>query len=170
MKHKLLVLSLALASNLSAQSAADHFAKGEAALKAGNILAAKASYQAALKIDPSHGNAKFRLLSMKNLSANAQLKARKAQLKQIILPQVLFEDLTLEESLEALGVMIERASGEAVIPNFVINDPSDSISKNKVNINLRNIPASVALQYVTQQAKAREVWQAHVISIRPIGS
>lgn len=163
-----LALSLGLISGVSAQTAADYYAKGEAALKAGKILDAKAAYQAALKLEPNHGNAKFRLLSMKNLSASAKLNARKAQLKSIILPKVVFEDLTLEESLEALGVMIEKASEERFIPNFVIDDPSNAVSQRKVNLRLRNIPASVALKYVLSQAKARELWDPHVITVRPM--
>ena len=170
MKHLILALTMSLTGAVFAQNAADHYAKGEAALKAGKIAEAKAAYQAALRLEPNHGNAKFRLLSMRNLSASARLKARKDQLKSVVLPNVTFEDLTLEESLEALSAMIEKASQDSFVPNFVIDDPTQSITKNTVNIRLRNIPASAALKYVLSQAKAREIWNPHVISIRPLNS
>lgn len=168
MKHLIIALSLGLTGLAFSQNANDFYLRGEAALKAGNIEEAKASYQAALRLDPNYGNAKFRLLSMRNLSATAKLNARKAQFSSIVLPNVVFEDLTLQESLEALGAMVEKVSQDSFVPNFVINDPSNRIANNTVNLKLRNIPASAALKYVLSQAKAREVWNPHVISIRPI--
>jgi tetratricopeptide (TPR) repeat protein len=170
MKYLIIALTLGLTGLAPAQNANDYYARGEAALKAGNIENAKAAYQAALKLEPNHGNAKFRLLSMRNLSATARLKARKSQLASIVLPNVTFENLSLEESLEALGFMIEKASQDSFVPNFIIDDPGQDISKNNVNIRLRNIPASAALNYVLSQAKARVVWDAHVISVRPLNA
>lgn len=172
MKHLILVLVLGLTTPLLAKSptAEDYFKQGESALKKGNIELAQSSYRDALKLDPKHGNAKFRLLSMRDLKAGSRIKARQAMLKSIILPNVAFEDITLEESLEGLGIMIEKASEKTFIPNFVIADPSGTINKNKVNINLRNIPASVALKYVLSQSKSRVSWDEHVINIRPLSS
>lgn len=170
MRYLITALILGLAGSALAQNAADYYKQGEAALKAGEIDKAKAAYTAALKLEPNHGNAKFRLLSMRNLSANARLKARQNKLSSIILPNVTFEDLTLNESLEDLGILIEKESQNSFIPNFVVDDPSKALSTSKVNIRLRNIPASVALKYVLNQAKARSVWDPHVITIRPINT
>ncbi|GHC42878.1 hypothetical protein [Roseibacillus persicicus] len=168
MKYLIPVLILGLTSPLFAEAtAADYYKAAEKELKAGNVEKAKTYYAATLKLDPNHGNAKYRLLSMKTLTAEARIRVRKAKLASITLPNVTFEDLTLEESLEALGAMIEKASDDTFVPNFVVDDPSGNIAKNKVNIRLRNIPASVALKYVLSQAKANDNWDAHVINIRP---
>ncbi|MGJ8725298.1 MAG: hypothetical protein ACSHYB_12130 [Roseibacillus sp.] len=170
MKHLILVLVLGLTTPLLAKSpnAEDYFKQGETALKEGKIALAESSYRSALKLDPKHGNAKYRLLSMKDLTASARIKARQDKLNSIILPKVAFEDLTLEESLEGLAVMVEKASDKTFVPNFVIEDTSGTIKKNKVNISLRNIPASVALKYVLSQSKSKVSWDAHVITVRPL--
>lgn len=169
MKYLIPVLILGLTSPIFADAtAADYYQAAEKELKAGNVEKAKAYYAATLKLDPDHGNAKYRLLSMKTLTADARIRVRKEKLQSIILPNVTFEDLTLEESIEALGAMIEKASDSTFVPNFVIDDPSGTVSKNKVNIRLRNIPATVALKYVLSQGKATENWDAHVINVRPI--
>lgn len=170
MKHLIITLLLGLATSALAQTAADYYKQGEAALKAGKTDEAKAAYTAALKLEPNHGNAKFRLLSMRNLSANARIKVRQTQLSSIILPVVAFENLTLNESLEDLSALIKKESEDSFIPNFVVDDPTKALSASQVNFQLRNIPASVALKYILNQAKARSTWDAHVINIRPLNA
>lgn len=170
MKYLILILTLGLASPILAAPATanDYFKAGEAALKKGDIKSAESAYRKALQLDPKHGNANYRLKSMKNLTADARIRVRQEQLKTIKLPNVTFEDLPLEECLEALGVMIEKASDNTYVPNFVLEDTGNAVAKNPVNIRLRNIPASEALKYVLSQSKARATWDAHVINIRPL--
>ena len=172
MKELILILTLGLASPLLAApaTATDYFKAGEAALKKGDVETAEAAYRKALKLDPTHGNSQYRLKTMKNLTADARIRVRKEKLKSIILTNVTFEDLSLEESLETLGAMIEKASEDTFIPNFVLDDPDRLAADNPVNIRLRNIPASVALKYVLSQGKANLSWDAHVINIRPLSS
>jgi len=170
MKHLILTLSLALASTGLAETANDFFKKGETALSKGDIATAKSAYSKALKLDPSHGNARYRLLSMKNLTADARVTLRKNKMASINLEEVNFEDLTLAESLETLGVMLGKASNDTFVPNFVVEDPEQKLNGNLVNIKLRKIPANVALKYVLSQAKARGVWGEHVITVKPLAS
>lgn len=172
MKHLTLLLSLALAGSGFAEkvTANDLFRKGEAALAKGDIASAKTAYAQALQLDPSHGDSKFRLLSMKDLNASARVKVRQDKLASVKLEQVTFEDLTLEESLEALGAMVGKATNNTFDPNFVIEDPERKLASNSVNIKLRNIPASVALKYILSQAKAQDSWDEHVITVRPLAN
>ena len=60
-----------------------------------------------------------------------------------------FEGDTLEDAITALGVMMEKESDKAFIPNFVLNDPDGTIKDNPVSLRLRNIPATVALKSVS---------------------
>lgn len=172
MKHLTLLLSLALAGSAFAEkiTASDLFRQGEAALAKGDIDSATAAYTKALQLDPSHGDSKFRLLSMKNLNATARVKLRQEKLASITLKSVTLEDLTLEESLEALGAMVAKATNNTFDPNFVVEDPDKRMAESNVNIRLRNIPASVALKYILSQSKAKDSWDEHVITVRPLAT
>jgi len=170
MKHLILILSLAFVSTGLAENANGFFKQGEAALQKGDITAAKAAYSQALKLDPSHGDARYRLLSMKNLSAEARVKVRQNKMAAIKLDEVNFEDLSLAESLETLGAMMGKATNDTFVPNFVVEDPEQKLAGNLVNIKLRKIPANVVLKYVLSQAKAREIWSEHVITVRPLSN
>lgn len=172
MKTTLLLILLMSSLPLVAKdpTSEDYFRAGEDALAKNDLKTAKTYYQAALQLNPQHGNARFRLLSMKDLNAQARVKLRQQRMKDIKLPIVDFEDFTLQESIEALGIMIEQASEETFVPNFVISDPKSSLKDNKVTLRLRNIPASTALTYVLDQAKAKPTWDEHVITIKPAGA
>ena len=137
---------MALAPLASAETANEFFKQGEAALKKGDAATAKAAYLKALKVDPKHGNSQYRLAAMKELTAKASVTSRRVTLEKITLANVEIEDLTLEESLEYLGVLIEKASNDKFTPNFVISDPSETLAKRKVGLRLRGIPATVALK------------------------
>jgi tetratricopeptide (TPR) repeat protein len=172
MKLPLLLLVLFAACPLFAEkpkpTADAYFKKGEEFLAEHDVAQAKRYYRAALQLNPKHGNATFRLRSMKKLNENARIALRKQQLEKVKLPMVAFEDLTLAESIEALGVMVEKASDGTFIPNFVISDPSGEIADNTVNLKLRTTSASTVLKYLLAQANAKQSWDAHVISILPL--
>lgn len=171
-KTILAVLALSASTALAGEkaSADDFYRKGEAALNQGNLDAARAAYTQALRINPQHGNARYRLLSLKNLAPEVGIKVRERKLAQIRLPQVNFEGETLTEALEALGVLIEQASDGKFVPNFILEDPDKKVADLPVNLRLRGIPANVALKYVLAQGKARAVWEQHVINVRPLAS
>lgn len=171
MKYLLITLLLGLASPLSAEKATanDFFKAGEAALKKGDVKTAEASYRKALRLDPNHGNSRFRLADMKNLKPEARVRVRRGKMKSIILPDVTFEEEPLEDCLTALGAKIEAVDG-TFIPNFLISDPNDLITKKEISIRLRNIPATEALKYILSQAKATAKWDAHVITVSPLAS
>lgn len=171
MKTTLLILLLGTASLLAKEpTSEDYFKAGEAALAKNDLETAKKYYAAAVKINPQNGNARFRLLSMGELNKQARVKLREQRLAEIKLPVVDFEDFTLQESIEALSVMIEKASEETFIPNFVIADPTGELEGNLVTLKLRNIPASTALTYVLSQAKAQHKVDEHIVRIRPLSA
>lgn len=172
MKHLTLLLSLALAGSAFAEkiTANDLFRQGEAALAKGDLDSAKASYTKALQLDPSHGDSKFRLLSMKNLNAAARVKLRQEKLASITLESVDLEDLTLAESLEVLSAMVGKATNDTFDTNFVIEDPENKMAETNVKFRMRNIPASVALKYILSQSKAKDSWDEHVITVRPLAT
>ncbi|MBK1834490.1 tetratricopeptide repeat protein [Roseibacillus ishigakijimensis] len=166
----LLAVGLCAPLAMAQPTANDYFRQGEAALKAGNLELAKSSYKSALVLEPNHGNAKYRLLSMDRLSQEVSVNVRQKKLSAVILPQVTFEDLTLTESIEALAALVEKETGSDTAPNFVIDDPGKTISDNPVSIRLRNVPATTALQYVLSQGKAKARWDKHAITIRPLST
>lgn len=157
--------------NLAAEkrlSADDHFRQGEVALELGQIEQARASYAQALTINPQHGNARYRLVSLKNLSAEIKVKLRKKKFAAISVPKIAFEDVPLKEALEAFGVLVEQSSGDTFVPNFVLDDPTSALGKRPITLSLKNVPANVGLKYILSQAGAREVWSEHVVTVRAL--
>lgn len=172
MKYILFIITLGLVGPLSADekkvyTATDYYRAGEVALKEGDAELAETRYRQALQLNPNHGNSRARLASMKDLKPAARIRARQNQLKSIRLPNIAFDNETLADSLTALDLMVQEASEDTFIPNFVIVDPNKKISNASVSLRLRNIPASEVLKYVLTQAKATAKWDENGITIRP---
>ncbi len=109
MKHLIILLSFGLMSPTLAEtvSANDLFKRGEAALAQGDIERARLAYTQALKLDPTHGNAKYRLLSMRSLTKDARKKVRERKFASINLEAVIFEELTFLLVLPMIQLLLE---------------------------------------------------------------
>lgn len=174
MKPYLLWIVLALgtlsarSAETPAQAAEKLYRSGVAAEQAGDPNSAKAAYTQALRQNPSHANARFRLAQLRTTSPQIAAKGRELKVGQVMLPQVAFEDATLEEAIAALTTMLEKESKGEVNPNFVIQDPKDKLADKRITLRLKNIPARGALQHILAQAGARVTYDEFAIVITPL--
>jgi hypothetical protein len=63
-----------------------------------------------------------------------------------MIPVYQLEEASLKESLDALGVIVEKQSNNEVAPNFVIEDPKGLLTEKKISLNLKNMPAQAVLK------------------------
>ena len=164
-----LVLACTLASQAFAQapakSANDFYRKGQAAEKAGDPAAAGEAYGLALKIDPNHANARYSLGQLKINSASIAAKGREQKFGSVMIPLFQLQEATLQEALDALGMIIEKESKEEVTPNFVIEDPKGAFADRKISLNLKNMPSRAVLKYLTDQTGAKVRYDEHAVVI-----
>lgn len=100
------------------------------------------------------------------------------KLKQIILPSIQFEDITVEEAVDFLRVrsveldVTEKDPAKKGV-NFVIiggkakngmEEPSKRVIK---NLQLKNIPLEVAIRYICELTNLKSSIDAYSVTIRP---
>lgn len=139
------------------------------ALKAGDPMAAKPAFENALKIKPGYSPAKFQLARIPELNARAKVARRKDLFEKVVIPEINFNKATLEEALEALNLLILKASDKKLAANLVLSDPKVKVSKQEIKLKMKNIPASVALRYVLDGPGATAKFDEHAIVIKPLG-
>jgi tetratricopeptide (TPR) repeat protein len=150
-------------------SAAAWYQKGMAALKAGKPETAKTAFHNVLRIKPGYAPAKFQLARIPELNARAKVARRKALFDEVKIPEINFNKATLEEALEALDVLITKASNKKLAANFVLRDPKSKVSKQQVTLKMKNIPASIALRYILDGTGASARFDEHATVIKPLG-
>ncbi len=150
-----------------AQLAEAYYQRGVAREKAGDYAAAWTAYRNALKQNPNHAQARYRLREMElNKKAIAEAM-RKGAWDKLILPELRLDGASLPEALDALAAAVGKASKGKLTPNPVVQDPENKLETAKVTLNLRNIPASAALKYVVEQAGAKVRFDEHAVVITP---
>jgi tetratricopeptide (TPR) repeat protein len=160
------LVSQALAQS-PAQVAQSLYQKGLAAEKAGDPVAAKGFYTDALKADPKNPNARYSLGQLKLTSSSIAAKGREAKFGAVAIPVIQLDGATLKESLDALGMIIEKQSKEEVTPNFVIEDPKGLLTERKISLSLKNMPAQAVMKYLLDQTGAKARYDEHAIVVSP---
>ena len=89
-------------------------------------------------------------------------------LKEIIIPKVAFEQLTLGEALQTLTVQIQQYSDQKISPNFIIQDLDGQFENYRITLQLSNMPVNKLLQYVADQVRGGVHYHQHVIVIKPL--
>lgn len=149
-------------------TAAAWYQKGLSLLKAGEPEDAKIAFQNVLRLKPGYTPAKFQLSRIPELNARAKVARREGLFKKTIIPEINFNEATLSEALEALDILITKASEKKLTPNFVLRDPKGAIKNQKVTLKLKNIPASAALKFVLEGAGAKASYDEHATLITPV--
>jgi tetratricopeptide (TPR) repeat protein len=173
------ILSFVIAAGIVAQASAQTpaptpvqqaeiaYRQGLAAEKAGDPAAAQKAYTAALLADPNHANARYSLGQLKLTAGSIATKGREAKFGAVMVPEFRLDAATLQESLDALRVIVERQSKNEVEPNFIIQDPQQQLAPARISLNLKNMPAKGVLQYLMEQAGAKARHDEHAIVIVP---
>lgn len=150
-----------------AQVSESFYQQGQAAEKAGNPAAAKEFYAKALKANPQNANAIYSSGQLKINASTISAKGREAKFGAVPIPAFQLDEATLQEALGALGTLVEKQSNDEVAPNFVVEDPKNSLGSRKITLNLKGINAQAALKYVLDQVGAKARYDEHAVVILP---
>jgi len=170
-RHLLAALCLLTLPAFGASSD-DYYRQGMVAINRGDEVAARRAFTEALRLNPSHANARYQLNKLPEMRDTLTQRKKTAELSSVKLPEVTFSGASLQEALEALNHMIEKESGKedkakAIVPNFMIQDPSGKLAEREVDLRLKNVPAKAVLDYLLQQAGATVRYDEHATVIRP---
>jgi tetratricopeptide (TPR) repeat protein len=173
--QKILILLLAGASATLAETAVPtpaqqseaYYAKGIAAEKAGDVEAARLAYTKSLQANPNHANCRYRLRELQLNSGAVAAKGREAKFGKVMVPVFQVDEATLQESLDALSLILTKESKGQVAANFVIQDPQAKLASSKITLNLKSLPASAVMKYLITQVNAKVRYDEHAIVIEP---
>jgi len=128
---------------------------GMQAMQEGDFAKAEKYLKAVVKASPSHGNAKYGLLQLKQARSTAKNTKSKDRFNGVTIPKVEFEDLPFAEAIDAFRLLTDNANGERGAPNISIIDPNNKLEKKTVTVTLENVPANAVLNYLTDSAGAQ---------------
>jgi len=168
---KLITISIAVAVAFSAQvhaqapaaTSSSYFIQGQAAEKAGDPAAAEEFYKKALKLDPKNASAIYSLGQIKIHGPAIAAKGREEKLGAVMIPVFQLQGASLQEALDALGLMIEKQSEEKVTPNFVIEDPKQVLADRKISLNLKAMPTKAVMKYLVDQTGTKVRYDEHAV-------
>ena len=143
------------------------YAKGQAAEKDGDPVAAQKAYQAALQVNPKHANARYSLGQVKINATSIAAAGRESKFGAVIVPEFNITDASLQETLDHLRTIVDKQSQGKVASNFVVQDPQKTMSEVKINLRLKNMPARAVLTYVMDQCGAKARYDEFAIVITP---
>lgn len=149
------------------QAAEAYYQKGLAAEKASDPVAAAGHFRDALKVDPKHANARFSLGQLKLTSGAMAAKGREAKFGSVTIPAFRLSEASLQEALQAFSLILEKESGEEVIPNFVIQDPKNLLAERKITLDLKNMPSQAIMKYLMDQTGSKARYDEHAVVITP---
>lgn len=195
MKTYYLFLSmfLVLTSSGWSQSANNYYQRGMLAMERGDIAQAAASFRQALEVNANHAHARYQLGQLKIRAGQLEASRRERAFAAVMLDEINFDQAPFSEALRALSQMVEtsqekadaegeadkktkdggaekNADEEALVVNFVIQDPAGKLSERVVSLKMKNVPAKTALDYLMQQVQASARYDKHAIVIRPKGT
>jgi tetratricopeptide (TPR) repeat protein len=158
------LISQALAESPS-QQAVSLYQQGQAAEKMGDPVAAKNFYTRALEADPKNPDAIYSLKQLKIHSGAISAKGREAKFGAVQIPAYQLEEASLQEALMALQKIIETQSKDQVTPNFVVEDPRQTLATKKISLNLKSMPARAVMKYLLDQIGAKARYDEHAVVI-----
>ncbi len=124
-----------------------------------------------LKLDPQHSKAQYQVNYIRTnrdkILKEKQTRALTNTFKQMRFEVIDLSGETLADSLEIMYSLMERDYGEAHGVNFVLKDPQSKIKNKQITLNLKNLPASVVLNYIVEQAGANYKIGEYAIEIFP---
>lgn len=166
----LMVAGVVWVAELSAQPVAGadlYYRQGVAAEQAGDPDAAHRAYQQALRLNPNHADATFRIGQLKLRRDAIARHGRQRAFNSVMLDEIRMDDASLREALDALAVMIETQSEGNIAPNFVVQDADARLERARITLQLRNITSGAAFEYILNMANARARHDEFAIVIVP---
>ena len=173
MKRSIILAAFAMiALPAFGSEADDYYKKGMDAIAKGDVAGARTAFNETLRLKPDHAYARYQLGRLAETKGDLVSKRRSIQLAAIKIPVVSLDNVTLSEALEALDHMVNEESKKAnpksaFSPNFLIRDPKNELGEREVSLQLKNVPAKVALDYLLEQAGGIARYDEHATVIRP---
>ena len=150
-----------------AQQAEVRYRQGLAAEKAGDPVAARQAFEEALRINPNHAHARYNLGQVKINAASIAARGRESKFGAVMVPEYKLDEASLQDSLDALRLIVEKESKNEVTANFVIQDPQNKLSAAKISLKLKSMPSRAVLGYVLDMAGAKARYDEFAIVITP---
>lgn len=161
------VLSPSVRAENAAEKAEALYNQGRAAEAAGDAEKATTAYRDALKLNPNHANALFRLGEVKLNAKKMKTVALKTKIEAVVIPVYQIDDTPFQEAIDLLVIAVEKNSNGEITPNFVIEDPNKKLDNTKITMSLKNVPVKAILDYLTTQANTKVRYDEHAVVIIP---
>ena len=164
------VLALPSAHAQQGNAAQKAYYTAIAAETAGDVDGAQASYERVLKLNPRHAEARYRLGQLKINRDKIVARAQERKISRVKIAEFRVEDAEFGDAVKALGIHIENATKdreEQVLPNFIIQDPSNTLAKSKVTLRMRQAPSGEILKHMLQMVNAKVRYDQHAVVIMP---
>lgn len=135
----------------------------------GKYTDAMVKFTAILKEDPRIIHARSYLTKCKVALASKRDLSNdiKAQIAQIIIPQLNFKEAPIGDILDYFTIRAEELSGGKVRPNFIYRGSADQRRNTLVTLSLRNVPMTEAIRYVSQLSETHIKYEEHAIIANP---
>lgn len=157
--------AIALAVDTPPVTSASLYQQGRSAEVANDPVAAQSFYEKSLKADPNNANARYSLGQIKIHGPKIAAKGREEKFGAVMIPVFQLNEASLQEALDALGMMVEKESKEAVMPNFIIEDPKQKLADRKITLNLKAMPAKAVMKYLMDQSNAKARYDEHAVVV-----
>ena len=147
------------------QKATTLYNEGLVAMRGGNYDVATNNFRGVLRLYPKHHHAQRNLLHILNNRKSLETRKRKRALKSVIVPKVDLDNVTVQEALDVLTILVENASKKKVTPNFVVQDTGGAFEKSSITLRLNNVPAETVLNYIVDHSRAHVRYDGHAIVV-----
>ncbi len=173
----IVALTLVVSASVSAQSRQSDqrmqqvntlYSTGITAMRQGKYDLAQTNFRKVLKLNPKHAQARHYFFYLQNNKKSLVVNKRKATLKKVIIPKIDLEQVTLQEALDVLKIMIERESKKTASLNFIVRDPTHTFKGRDVSLRLNRVPAEVVLNYIMDQVGGNVRYDNYAMIISPI--
>ena len=150
------------------QKVAQYYKVAEKAYADGDLVKTQQALQRSLALNPKHGPSYALAIKTKQNREKFGIQARQRELAKVILPEVDFNNLPLEDTLRDLNDLIVATSEGVVTPNLVLIDNNGTIKSKPVTLNMKQVPATVVLDYVLDLTGASAKFEKYSITVRPL--
>jgi len=164
------LLSSVYGSESKDDLAKNEYFKGMKALNEKSSDQAKLHFKKALEHSPNFIDARQKLHYVETNKSTINNQREAAKFKSHIIEKIDFKDEKFSDAVQIFFAIVEEKTKDSkvkLMTNYVINDPKKKILENKITLKLTNIPASIALDYMTNLAGAKYKFDTYSVQITP---
>jgi len=135
-----------------------------------DYLAAFNKAKKASELSPSFSEARNLYIRLDNSKKSLLYKKKLKQLDKVIIKEVDFNDITLEEALKILNLQIDdynKENNTSYVSNFVVHDKAKKFDNYLIKFTLRNVPLRVVLNNMMEFVSGSYILEDYSITISP---